>query len=301
MKSLKELVDYYKGIPMGAFATSEQGFGSGSSRITLGDGRRDIDGSILYDADRLTKAAVVSFLASSRLLSGAHQTWADIALYYARFHSIGALLRLAGIVPVRSRLLLRTNEACHAYSVVSKADSAAEAVGFTGVGSHIKIWKMFSRTFRDWTDPEPRAATSILTEDPEAEEALGLESYKFPSMQRNQANYLQKFAGVFFPETDLTGMHEFTVSTARQMGNWDWLRTDDNPLSDEEPPEAYFHEQMMAWDLIKYLAGALVALEGQRLLDQYIWIIRNVDAHDALSEHMIGDLRSLPVEDGPSP
>ena len=63
-------------------------------------------------------------------------------------------------------------------------------------------------------------------------------------------------------------------------------------MSDEEPPEAWFHEEMMAWDVIRYTAKALVTLEGQDLLDEYIWIIEHLDAYDELRNHMISDLRS---------
>ena len=112
---------------------------------------------------------------------------------------------------------------------------------------------------------------------------------------RNEANYLKDNAGLFFPETDFTGGQEWTVSTSKVVGNWDWLRTDANPLSEEEPPEAYFFAEMMAWDLIKYVIKALVSLEGQYLLDQYIWILENLDAHDDLREHMMADLRTIPV------
>ncbi|MBI4200889.1 MAG: hypothetical protein HY531_01200 [Chloroflexi bacterium] len=297
MKSLKELLVYYQGISRGAFATSEHKFPSGTGRVELGEDRRDIDSAILYDADRLAKAALASFLASSRLLSGGHRTWADITLYYAEFHIVNALLRLAGVVSANKgrSLLLRVDEVRRAYSVLARSDPKAKEVGFSGGGSHKELWRMFARTFRDWTDTEPRQFAYLRRENAEGE-GWKIQGYEIPVMMRNQANYLQSIVGVFFPETDLTGLQEATVSTARRMGNWDWLRTDDNPMSEEEPPEAYFHEEMMAWDLIKYVIRALVALEGERLLEQYIWIIENLDAHDELRDHMKADLQSMGVE-----
>ena len=152
MKSLQGLLAYYKGVRRGFRATSEAHFDSGSSRVDLGINQKAIDGSLLYDADRLTKAAVASFLASSRLQSGGHRTWALISLYYAQFHTITALLRLAGVAPVNNgrRLLLRRDEASRSYVVVTASESDAEKAGFTGGGSHKVIWRMFARTFQDW-------------------------------------------------------------------------------------------------------------------------------------------------------
>lgn len=287
MKSLKELLAYYHGIRKGVFATTEQNSGVNtrglsSGRIELGENRKDIDSALLYDADRLTKASVASYLASSQLRLGGHRTWGEITLYYAQFQIINAMLRLVGIAPVDKgrRLLLRTSENDRAYSLVSGKDDEARDIGFTGGGSHKVIWKMYAKYFANWEDPD---APTIATPD----------LYDVPVWMRNETNYLQSNTGIFFPETDLTGLQEWTIGTARTIGNWDWLRTDDNPLSYEEPPEAYFFAEMMAWDLIMYIVKVLATLEGQYLLDEYIWIIENLDAYDELREHMINDLKSV--------
>jgi hypothetical protein len=213
-----------------------------------------------------------------------------------RVHTIAAMLRLIGIAPVSNGrlLLLRTDENRRAYIILTRKDQEAKKVGSTGGGSHKEMWRIFARAFGDWSDLEPNMTASPLMEDPEAEE-WEYQRYEFPVLLRNQANYLQSRAGMFFPETDLTGWHRVTISDARVMGNWDWLRNDDNPMSYEEPSEAYFYEEMMAWDLIKYVVKALVTLEGKYLLEQYIWIIENLDAYDELREHMINDLRSILV------
>lgn len=286
-----DLTGYYQGVSIGVLGTTQLKIPTGTGKLDLGDGRGEIDSALLYDADRLTKAAVASYLASSQVAAGGHFTWAEITMYYARFHTITALLRLAGITPVEGkRLLLRTNELSHGYSVLPRNDPEAQELGFGGGASHLQVWKMFSRNFRDWSDSVMRAATSSLTEEPSDGE---LQHYRFPTMRRNQANYLQSIAGVFFPETDLTGGQEFTVGTAQTIGHWDWLRTDENPFSYEEPPEADFFEQMMAWDLIKYVIGTLVAIDGHRLIDQYTWIIENLGAFSELREHMVTDLNAI--------
>lgn len=297
MKSLEELLNYYKDIKKGMFATSEQNFGSGSGRVELGKNRMDIDSSLLYDTDRLAKAAVASYLASSQLRLGGLYTWGEITLYYAQFHIINAMLRLVGIAPVDKgrKLLLRTDENHRAFTKLPKNDEDAKRIGFTGGGSHREAWRMFGRNFRHWTDAEPEAIASVLTEDPEGKE-IGFQGYEFPVVQRNEANYLQSNAGFFFPETDFSGLQGWTVGIARTMGNWDWLRTDDNPMSNEDPPEAYFFAEMMAWDLIKYVIRILVTLEGQYLLEQYIWIIEHLDAYDELREHLKSDLGSISVK-----
>jgi hypothetical protein len=163
MKSLDELLCYYKGIRKGAFATTEQNFGSSTSRIDLGENRKDIDSALLYDTDRLTKAAVASFLASSRLLPGGHRTWGDITLYYTRFHTIAAMLRLIGIAPVSNGrlLLLRTDENRRAYIILTRKDPEAKKVGFTGGGSHKEMWRIFARAFGDWSDLEPNRIYAV--------------------------------------------------------------------------------------------------------------------------------------------
>ena len=295
MKSLEELLSYYFGVHKGSFATTEQQIGSGSGRVELGKNRKDIDSALIYESDRLAKASLASFLASSQLRSGGHRTWGEISIYYCRFQINSAMLTLVGVAPNGNRLLLRTEEVNRQYINVPRKDPDAKRVGFIGGGSHRENWRMFSRYFRDWTDKEPPSTTaSVLTEDPKAE-AWDIQGYEFAVIMRNESNYLKDNAGLFFPETDFTGGQEWTVSTAKVIGNWDWLRTDTNPLSEEEPPEAYFFSEMMAWDLIKYVIKALVSLEGQYLLDQDIWILENLDAHDELREHMMAELRTIPV------
>lgn len=295
MKSLEELLTYYQGIHKGAFATTELHFGLSPGQIDLGENRKDIDAALLYEADRLTKAAVASYLACSRLRSGGHRTWGEITVYYSQFQIISAILRLVGIAPNNNLLLLRTDEVCRKYVIATRKDPNAKKVGFTGGGSHRETWRMFSRYFSEWKDEEPPKITASLRREAPEIEKWSFQSYELPVIMRNETNYLQSNAGIFFPETDLTGLQEWTIGTARTMGEWDWLRTDDNPMSDEEPPEAYFFAEMMAWDLIKYVIKVLVTLEGKYLLDQYIWIIENLDAYHELREHMINDLRSVPI------
>jgi hypothetical protein len=152
---------------------------------------------------------------------------------------------------------------------------------------------MFSRYFREWKDEEPPKITASLREEDPKAEKWDFQSYELPVIMRNETNYLQSNAGIFFPETDFSGLQGWTVGTARTMGDWDWLRTDENPFSYDEPPEAYFFAEMMAWDLIMYAIKVLVTLEGQYLLDEYIWIIENLDAYDELREHLISDLKSI--------
>ena len=55
-------------------------------------------------------------------------------------------------------------------------------------------------------------------------------------------------------------------------------------------PESYFFREMMAWDLIKFIISALARLQGQSLLDEYLWLIKNLEAHDELRRHMCADL-----------
>jgi hypothetical protein len=179
MKSLDELLAYYRGIHKGAFATTEMHFVSGSGRIDLGEGRKDIDSRLLYDTDRLTKASVASYLASSQLRLGGHRTWGEITLYYAQFHIINAMLRLVGIALVDKgrRLLLRTIESHRAYALVTGKDQDARDVGFTRGGSHKVIWKMYATYVTHWEDSEP---PTIATPD----------LYEVPVWMRNETNYL---------------------------------------------------------------------------------------------------------------
>ena len=290
MKSLEELVFYYDGARMGARATSRLSFPAGKGPVQLSDRGRRLDAALLYDADRLTKASLVSYLASSRLRSGGFGTWGAISLYYARFHSISAMLRLVGIAVNGQRLLLRTDENRREYLLVKKDAPQAKAIGCGG-GSHREQWRMFSRFFHDWTQAEPPGdAASVLGEEPIF--VSGTAWYEAEIDERNEANYLKSNDGVFFPETDFSGMQGVYVEDAKLSGNWDYLRTDASPYGDDDPPESYFFREMMAWDLMKFIISALAQLQGQSLLDDYLWLIKNLDAHDELRRHMCADLGS---------
>ena len=306
MKSLNDIVEYYRGIGRG-LSTSRLPIEPGSARLELGDDQKDIDSALLYDTDRLTKAAIASYLASSCGRLGGHSTWGDITLYYSKFQVITAMLHLTGIgrvyrrsspsqrYPGKPKLLLRTDEKHHSYAILPDSDELARGIGYKRGASHKVIWLMFSRKFREWQDSEPRDFASMLEEDSESS-YVGLEEpYEMPSWFRNQANYPQELEGLFFPETDMSGLQEDTIKSARTTGNWNWLRRDANPFSSEEPPESYFYDEMMTWDLVKYAIKALTALEG-RLMDEYVWLIKNLDAFEDLKQHMLADLQSISVK-----
>lgn len=288
MNSLEELLSYYKGARMGARGTSRFSFPPGKGTVHISDGERRLDAALIYDADRLTKASLVSYLASSRLRSGGYGTWAKISLYYAQFHSISAMLRLAGIAVIGQRLLLRTTESRREYLLVKKDAPQAITIGCGG-GSHREQWRMFSRFFHDWTQAEPPGETaSVLGEEPIF--VSGTAWYEAEIDERNEANYLKSNDRAFFPETDFSGMQGMYIEDAKLFGKWDYLRTDANPYRDDDPPEAYFFREMMAWDLIKYIILALAQLQGRSLLDEYHWLMNNLEAHDELRRHMCADL-----------
>ena len=288
MKSLRELLAYYKGCQMDAYATSERRFGSRHGTVMISDETRIIDSALLYDADRLTKASLASYLACSHLRLGGHRTWGDISLYYARFHSISALVRLVGIASDNKWLVIRTNEERREYKRMKKNTREAREAGCGG-GSHKEVWRIFSRYFQAWAKEEaPGKEASSLGEDPIFID--GTAWYEAAIEERNEANYLQSNAGVFFPETDFSGLQRHVVEEAKSLGNWNWLRTDATPSESEYPPEAWFFKEMMTWDLIKFVIAALVESQGQRLLEDYIWIIDNLDAYPELTQHMKNDL-----------
>ena len=277
---------------MGLKATTRLSFPSGKGPVQISDQKRRLDAALLYDADRLTKASIVSYLACSRLRSGGFLTWGSICLYYSRFQSISAMLRLVGIAVIGQRLLLRTDEKGHEYKLIKKNATEARDVGCRG-GSHEEQWSMFSRFFHDWEEAEPPGETaSGLRDEPIL--VGGIDSYKSEVQERNEANYLRSNDGVFFPETDFSGMQEVYLEDAKLSGDWDYLRTDASPYDDDDPPESYFFREMMAWDLIKYIISALVKLQGQELLDEYLWLIKNLQAHDELRHHMIADIIGEP-------
>ena len=288
MKSLEELLFYYDGAHMGARATSRLSFPPGKGPVHLSDSGRRLDAALLYDADRLTKASLVSYLASSRLRSGGFGTWGAISLYYARFHSISAMLRLVGVAVNGQRLLLHTDESCREYLLVDRNAPQARAIGCGG-GSHREQWRMFSRCFHDWTQDEPPGtAASVLGEEPIS--VSGTAWYEAEIDERNEANYLKSNDGVFFPETDFSGMQGVYMQDAKLLGNWDYLRTDASPYGDDDPPESHLFKEMMAWDLIKFIILALARLQGQSLLDEYLWLLEKLEAHDELRRHMRADL-----------
>ena len=132
MKSLRELLAYYEGCVMGAYATSERQFGAEYGPIAISDKTRIIDSALLYDADRLAKASLASFLACSHLRSGGHGTWGEISLYYARFHIILALVRLVGIALEGKWALIRTDEHYREYKRIRKDTQEAREIGCGG-------------------------------------------------------------------------------------------------------------------------------------------------------------------------
>ena len=285
MKSLRELLAYYEGCQMDAYATSERRFGSGHGTVLIEDNTRIIDSAILYDADRLAKASLASFLTCSHLRTGGHWTWGKISLYYARFHIMSALIRLVGIVPIGGWVLIRTDEELRQYQRVKKTAPEAKDIGCGG-GSHKEIWHIFSRYFGDWSEEEaPNETASCLREEDD-----GTALYEMPVEARNEANYLQSNAGVFFPETDFSGLQQYFLEQSELIGNWNWFRTDATPNESEYPPEAWFFEEMMAWNLIKFVILALVESQGQRLLEDYTWMIDNLAANPELKQLMRNDL-----------
>ena len=303
MKGLKDIAFYYDSIPVGTHATTERlpRLAEGrvfkkEGRIRLGSNRVQIDSMLLYDADRLAKAALVSYLASSWLRSGAHSTWSEIALYYCYFHTVGALLRLAGFAPIRCEtskpkglLLVRIDETSREYVLIHTGDPLAREIGVESSGSHRGLLRLYAVNFLQWHDEIPRREAESL-----AERDFGEAGYELVSGLRNSANYLQRTAGTFFPESDITGLHEFQVEMARIRGNWDWLRTDDVPEGLGGPPEAEFTFEQLYWQLLKYTLQALLAAEGStRLVDHYEWITNNVDAYPDLKRHVLEEITAL--------
>ena len=291
MKSLMELLRYYDGVSIGSFATTELDLPTKETSICIKDDSRHLDSALLYDADRLCKASLVSFLACNRLRAGGYHTWGNISLYYARFHVISALLRLVGIAVVGQRLLLRANEKEHSFILIKKNAPEAKVVSWQG-GSHKAQWRMFVKFFQKWAVSEaPEVAAAILYEDPPFPN--GIAKYELEILERNSMNYLQSNAGVFFPESDFSAMPKYRIGSARASGNWDCLRTDAHPFGDDDPAEAHFSHEMLTWDLLKFVITALVKIQGSSLLEQYIWLIDNLDADSDLRQHMRDDLELL--------
>ena len=290
MNSYQDIIDYYSGLEMSRLATSELSLKpqAGISKIVYADNRRVVDAALLYDSDRLTKASLVSFLACTWLRRGGYRTWGEIALYYARFHSAAAMLRLVGVAVLGQHLLLRIDESHSRYLYAKKNTSEAKTAGCGG-GSHRELWRIFSRSFKDWLFHEAPAKTAAgLSEDPILNH--GTAWYEALVEERNDANYLNAHAGLFFPETDFSGDEGFIVDEAKSLGAWDCLRTDSSPFATDDPPEAWFFKEMIAWDLLKYVIAILTNLHGQKLLEEYLWLIRKLDANSELSMRMADEI-----------
>lgn len=296
MKSLDDIVAYYTDVTMSRYSIAELGLKlpEGTAHARYRDEQGALASSLLYDTDRLTKAALLSFKACSWVRSGGYGTWGSISLYYARFFAITAMLRIRGIALDGQRLLLRTDDDVHEFRLVKKRLPAAKRFGCGG-GSHREIWRIFSRQFKDWSSDEPPGALAALLTDDEGD-AFGLPWHQFEVEERNDANYLRSNAGFFFPETDFSGDQESNIEIAKLLGDWDCLRTDSSPIDNSDPPEAWFYKEMMTWDLIKYLISVLVKLHGQPLLDQYVWFARKLEAHSDLSSRIEDEIRALPVK-----
>lgn len=127
-----------------------------------------------------------------------------------------------------------------------------------------------------------------LSEDPILNH--GTAWYEALVEERNDANYLKAHSGLFFPETDFSGDQGFIVDEAKSLGAWDCLRTDLSPFATDDPPEAWFFKEMMAWDLIKYVIAILTNLHGQRLLEEYLWLIRKFASNSDLSMRLAADI-----------
>ncbi len=291
MRSLSELLAYYVGVRRSYHATTELLLPTGEDRTCIKDEGRRLDSALLYDADRLAKASLVSFLACKRLRAGGFVSWGTISLYYSRFQAISALLRMVGLVVIGQRLLIRTDETNHCFLYVKTNAPEAKAIGCGG-GSHREQWRMFTRHFKDWANGEPPGvAASILGEKHSFEN--GLIPFDFEVEERNEVNYLKSNAGLFFPETDFSGMQGYRVQDAKLSGAWDCLRTDDHPFGGDDPPEAYFYQEMLTWDLLKFVIAALVQIHGPSLLDQYLWLIDNLEVDSELRLHMRKDLEHM--------
>ena len=151
---------------------------------------------------------------------------------------------------------------------------------------------MFTRHFKDWAKGEPPSEAASVLGERDAFEG-GLIPFDFEVDNRNDVNYLKSNAGLFFPETDFSGMQSHWVKDAKLAGAWDCLRTDDHPFGGDDPPEAWFFQEMLTWDLLKFVIAALVQIYGPSLLDQYLWLIDKLDANSDLRQHMREDLELL--------
>ena len=288
MKSLDDLLDYYKGSQIGSWTTSELRLDSfQASSWSRGDSSL-LDASLLCDADRLSRASLASFLACSRLRTGGHFSWGEICLYYARFHSVSAMIRLVGIAPLGRWILLRTDESLREYKRLKATTPEARKIG-SGGGSHEEIWKIFSRYFKDWAEDEaPWQTAYCLSEEPIF--AGDTAYFQVPTLERNEVNYLKSIAGFFFPETTSHGLLTNRAEETKNLGNWNWLRTDASLYGSQYSPEEIFYKEMMTWDLIKYAITALVRSQRQELLTDYMLMIDHLEAYAELGEYLKADL-----------
>ena len=288
MKSLDDLLDYYRGSQIGNWNTSELRLDSSQASSWSGDDSSFLDASLLCDADRLCRASLASLLACSRLRTGGHSSWGEICLYYAQFQSVSAMIRLVGIAPLGRWVLLRTDESLREYKRLKATTPEARKIG-SGGGSHEEIWKIFSRYFKDWAEDEaPRQTAYCLSEEPIF--GGGTAYFQVPTLERNEVNYLKSITGFFFPETTSHGLLTNRAEETKNLGNWNWLRTDASLYGSQYSPEEIFYKEMMTWDLIKYAIAALVRSQRQELLTDYMLIIDHLEAYAELGEHLKADL-----------
>ena len=247
MKSLAELMNYYKDSQMGNWTTPELRLESMQATTWSRNDSNFLDESLLCDADRLSRASLASFLACSRLRTGGHSSWGEICLYYAQFQSVLAMARLVGIAPFGKWVLIRTDERLREYKRIKTKTLEAKKIGCGG-GTHEEIWKIFSRYFKDWAEDEaPRQTAYCLSE--ESILGRGTAYFQVPALERNEVNYLKVIAGFFFPETTSHGLltdraggknfRQLELATHRRQPVWipilsrrNFLQGDDDVGSD---------------------------------------------------------------------
>ena len=288
MKSLVDLLNYYKDSQMGNWTIPELRLESMQAGAWSGNDSKFLDESLLCDADRLSRASLASFLACSRLRSGGHSSWGDICLYYAQFQIVLAMARLVGIAPFGKWVLIRTDERLREYKRLKTKTPEAKKIGCGG-GAHKEVWRIFPRYFNDWAEDEaPRQTARCLSEEPIL--GGGPAYFQIPALERNEVNYLKSIAGLFFPEATSHGLMTGRAAETKLLGNWNWLRADASLDGSQYPPEEIFFKETTTWDLMKYTISALVRSQRQELLTGYMLIINNLEACYELGEHMKADL-----------
>ena len=318
MNNITDLQEFYKGVSLGAYSVREvvgpvvlkHDFSEEALWLPF----RDIAPALLYDCDRLLKAALNCYLGHNFIAQGGYYTWSDIILYYCRFHTITALLRLVGTTslfiekPKSRNLLLLRQEGSKDFLLVTPKHPIAKELGFGRGGSHGSLWKMFFRCFSCWDDPDFPFDWQIRAAEKDPEEW----AVKFDSLMRNQANYLQRIPGMFFSETDMTGMQAKFVGLAKKRGHWNPLDDDITKIgySIEDDPDAEFTEERQTWSGLKYSIKAFLLVgvggsselrdtllaERDTLLAEYVWIIESVIANEELKSQMISEI-SQPLGD----